>query len=54
VPVSNAAFKDPELAERAHYGYEEVRDTIRGDFISFDEALELLYGLVERLGITEE
>jgi hypothetical protein len=49
VPVSKAAFKDPELAERAHYGYEELRDTIHGDL-----ALELLYGLVERLGITEE
>ncbi len=54
VPVSKAAFKDPELAERASYGYEELRETVRGDFVPFDEALQRLHGLVEELDIPEE
>jgi predicted nucleotidyltransferase component of viral defense system len=54
VSVSKAAFRDPELAERAHYGYEELRDTVRGDFVPFDEALRSLHGLVEELDIPEE
>ena len=54
VPVSKAAFKDPELAERASYGYEELKETVRGEFVPFDEALQLLYGLVKQLKIPEE
>ncbi len=53
VPVSKAAFKDPELAQRASYGYEGLRETVRGDFVPFDEALRLLHGLVEELEIPE-
>jgi hypothetical protein len=54
VPVSKAAFKDRELAQRANYGYEELRETVRGDFVPFDEALQLLFRLVEQLEIPEE
>ena len=54
MPVSKVAFKDPELAERAHYGYEGLRETVRGDFVPFDEALRSLHGLVEKLDIPEE
>jgi hypothetical protein len=34
--------------------YEELRDTVRGDFVPFDEALQRLHGLVEELDIPEE
>lgn len=54
VPVSKAAFRDTELLERAHYGYEELRDTVREDFVPFDEASGLLYDLVGQLKISEE
>ena len=54
MPVSKAAFKDPELAERASYGYADLKETVRGEFVPFDEALQLLYGLVEQLKIPEE
>ncbi len=54
VPVSKAAFQDPELAERASHDYEQLRDTVRGDFVPFDEALQRLYDLVEELDIPEE
>lgn len=51
VPVSKAAFQDVELKERAQYGYDNLRDTVRKDFIPFNEALRLLYGFVEQLKI---
>ena len=54
VPVSKAAFRDPELTERASHDYERLRDTVRGDFVPFDEALQRLYDLVEELDIPEE
>ncbi len=54
VPVSKAAFKDPELAARASYGYEGLRETVRGDFVPFNETLQRLHGLVEELDIPEE
>ncbi len=40
VPVSKAAFRHPELAERASHGYEELENTVRGEFVPFDEALQ--------------
>ncbi len=51
VPVSKEAFRDLELAHRASYQYNRLQDTVRvrEDFVPFDEALKLLYGLVERL-----
>lgn len=54
VPVSKAAFHAPEIAERAGYGYEELRDTVRRDYILFEDALELLFELVSQLDIPEE
>lgn len=52
VPVSKEAFKDPELATRAHSEYDErLQGTVTGDFVPFDEALGLLYDLVEKLDI---
>jgi predicted nucleotidyltransferase component of viral defense system len=53
VPVSKAAFRDAELAERARHGYDDLESTVREDFVPFEEALEALYGLVERLEIAE-
>ncbi len=51
VPVSRAVFRDSELAERSRDDYEDLKDTIRGDFILFEEALGLLYGLIDELEI---
>lgn len=53
VSVSRAAFRDPELAERASYGYEELQETVRKDFVPFDEALQRLYNFVEELEISK-
>jgi hypothetical protein len=39
------------LEESQPRSYEELRDTVRGDFIAFDEALEFLYEAVEELEI---
>ena len=39
------------MEESQPRSYEELRDTVRGDFIAFDEALELLYEAVEELAI---
>ena len=54
VAVSKIAFRDPELVSRAGYGYGELRDTVRENFVNFDKALELLYGLVDQLAIPED
>ena len=53
VPVFKAAFRDPELARRANYEYDQLQGTIRvrEDFVPFDEALKSLYDLVEKLDI---
>lgn len=53
VPVSKAAFQDPELADRARQGYDELKETVRSDFVPFGEALELLLDLVEKLDIPQ-
>ncbi len=50
VPVSKAAFWDTELVDRASYGYEDLRDTVREDFVPFHEALELLCQCLESCG----
>ncbi len=54
VPVSKEAFREPELAARASYEYEELRNTVRVEFVSFDKAIEILYDLIERLDIPEK
>lgn len=46
VPVSKTAFRDTELADRVRQVYEGLRDTVREDFIPFEEALETVLGLV--------
>jgi len=51
VPVSRAAFHNPEILERAARDYPELRSTTRVLFIPFDEAREALYGLIEALAI---
>ena len=35
VPLSKATFKDPDLAERASYDSEELRETTRDEFVSY-------------------
>lgn len=54
VPVSKAAFHAPELADRARQDYEGLRDTVREDFIPFEEALEAVLGFVKALAIPSE
>ncbi len=54
VPVSRAAFHHPEIMERAKRGYDELKGTTRVLFVPFDEARDLLYGLVDTLAILEE
>ena len=51
VSVCKAASGIPSLEESQPRSYEELRDTVRGDFIAFDEALEFLYEAVEELAI---
>jgi predicted nucleotidyltransferase component of viral defense system len=53
VPVSRAAFRHPEIAERARQGYEELRPATRARFIPFDEALGALLEFVDDLKIPE-
>ena len=54
VPVSKAAFRDSELVVRARQGYDALGDTVREDFVPFDEALKLLLGFVEELDISKD
>jgi hypothetical protein len=39
--------------ERARQGYDDLESTVREDPVPFEQALEELYGLVERLEIPE-
>lgn len=39
MPVSKTAFQAPELAERSRYGYDDLRVTVREDFLPFEEVL---------------
>ncbi len=50
VPVSKTAFRDPELAERSRYGYDDLMVTVREDFVPFEEALQHLLDLVGSSG----
>lgn len=54
VPVSKAAFRDPELADRARHEYYDLRATVREDFVPFEKALEALYELVKKLDIPSD
>jgi hypothetical protein len=53
VPVSRAAFRNPEIAERARVGYEGLEATTRAIFIPFDEALAAVLAFVDELPIQE-
>jgi hypothetical protein len=53
VPVSKTAFRDPELAERSRYGYDDLRVTVCEDFVPFEEALQHLLDLVGNVDIPE-
>lgn len=53
VPVSRAAFSDPELARRAGQDYAALAPTTRVEFIPLQEALEALQRLVATLPIPE-
>jgi predicted nucleotidyltransferase component of viral defense system len=53
VPVCRTAFRNAEVAERARVGYDELEGTTRVVFVPYDEALELLFRLVDELAIPE-
>lgn len=53
VPVSKAAFREHEIAERARLDYGELMSTTRTSFIPFDEALGIVLGLVDDLNIPD-
>lgn len=53
VPVSRAAFRNPGVVNRASAGYAELEQTTRAAFVPFDEALSMLYALVDELDIPE-
>jgi predicted nucleotidyltransferase component of viral defense system len=53
VPVSKAAFRNPEVAERARVDYDALATTTRTIFIPFDEALTTVLALVDDLSIPD-
>jgi predicted nucleotidyltransferase component of viral defense system len=53
VPVSRAAFRNPEVAERASVGYAELQQTTRVLFVPYEEALTLLHEFVNNLEIPD-
>ncbi len=54
VPVSRAAFHNPEIMARAKQGYAELAATTREVFIPFDEALAMLYAFIDHIDIPAE
>jgi predicted nucleotidyltransferase component of viral defense system len=53
VPVSRAAFRDPQVAERARQDYAALQSTTRRVFLPFEEALGELDALVASLAIPD-
>lgn len=53
VPVSRAAFHDPEVERRARQDYDALKGTTRTTFVRFEEALAALHELVAQLKIAE-
>lgn len=51
VPVSRAAFRDPDLVLRTRQDYSALRNSTRVEYVDFDEALAELYDFVDRLAI---
>ena len=54
VPVSKAAFRNPEVAERAMLDYDALEATTRTIFIPFAEAFATVLELVDALAILDE
>lgn len=54
VPISRAAFRNPEIAARAGQDYALLEVTTRKDFIPFHEALRVLNRFVDALQIQED
>jgi predicted nucleotidyltransferase component of viral defense system len=54
VPVSVAAFRDPDLITRTQQDYDSLRATARRVFIPFDDAYSALLEFVESLSIPAE
>lgn len=54
VPVSRAAFRNPEVERRARLDYDALKATTRQTFIPFDEAFRELLGFVAQLDIPAE
>lgn len=54
VPVSKAAFRNPEVAERAKLDYAALAATTRTVFIPFDDALATVLAFVDELSIPDE
>jgi len=54
VPVSLAAFDDPEISRRAHQDYDELVTTARIRFIPFEEAWALLIAFVQTLHLDDD
>jgi predicted nucleotidyltransferase component of viral defense system len=53
VLVSRAAFHQEEVRSRAFEGYNGLRETTRGPFIEFEEALAVVMSLVDRLQLPD-
>ncbi len=51
VPVSRAAFHNPEVAERAKQDYDELQTTTRRTFLPYNEALQMLLTFTDSLPI---
>ncbi len=54
VPVSRAAFRNPEVAQRAEYDYAALSKTTRNVFIPFEQAIQILLTFIDTLPIPEE
>jgi predicted nucleotidyltransferase component of viral defense system len=54
VPVSRAAFHNPEIMRRAHQDYDALRATVRANFVPFEDARNAVYSLVDALALPEE
>ncbi len=47
VPVSRAAFRDPDIAARVSQEYAGLESTTRRAFIPLEQALDMLYAFVD-------
>jgi hypothetical protein len=54
VPVSRAAFRNPEVERRSRVGYDELAATTRVRFIPFDEAWTELLTFIDEIAIPDD